>query len=136
MTDLLGGQFDVMCDQTTGTTSQIKQGKIKGYAATTRARLAVLPDLPTLDEAGLKGFEVTAWHAMWAPKGMPADVTEKLTAALQAALKDSRVIERFADLGTEPVPMEQATPAALKAQLQAEVAKWRPVLTAAGAKGN
>jgi putative tricarboxylic transport membrane protein len=136
MTDLLGGQFDVMCDQTTGTTSQIKQGKIKGYAATTRARLAVLPDLPTLDEAGLKGFEVTAWHAMWAPKGLPADVTEKLTAALHAALKDPRVIERFADLGTEPVPMDQATPAALKAQLQAEVAKWRPVLTAAGAKGN
>jgi tripartite-type tricarboxylate transporter receptor subunit TctC len=136
MTDLLGGQFDMMCDQTTGTTSQIKQGKIKGYAATTRARLAVLPELPTLDEAGLKGFEVTAWHAMWAPKGMPTAVTEKLTAALQTALKDPRVIERFADLGTEPVPMEQATPAALKAQLQAEVAKWRPVLTAAGAKGN
>jgi tripartite-type tricarboxylate transporter receptor subunit TctC len=67
---------------------------------------------------------------------VPAAATEKLTAALQAALKDPRVIERFADLGTEPVPMEQATPAALKAQLQAEVAKWRPVLTAAGAKGN
>ena len=136
MTDLLGGQFDMMCDQTTGTTTQIKQGTIKGYAATTRARLAVLPDLPTLDEAGLKGFEVTAWHAMWAPKGLPAAATEKLTAALQAALKDPKVIERFADLGTEPVKMEQATPAALKAQLQAEVAKWRPVLTAAGAKGN
>ena len=73
---------------------------------------------------------------MWAPKGVPAAVTEKLTAALQTALKDPRVIERFADLGTEPVPMEQATPAALKAQLQAEVAKWRPVLKAAGAKGN
>lgn len=136
MTDLLGGQFDMMCDQTTNTTSQIKEGKIKGYAATTRARLAVLPDLPTLDEAGLKGFEVTAWHAMWAPKGLPADVVAKLNAALQAALKDPKVIERLAALGTEPVPMELATPAALKAHLEAEVAKWGRVIKAAGAKGN
>jgi tripartite-type tricarboxylate transporter receptor subunit TctC len=135
MTDLLGGQFDLLCDQTTTTTNQIKEGKIKGYAATTRARLAVLPDLPTLDEAGLKGFEVTAWHAMWAPRGLPADATTKLTAALQAALKDPKVIERLAALGTEPVPQEQATPAALKAQLVAEVAKWDPVIKASGAKG-
>jgi tripartite-type tricarboxylate transporter receptor subunit TctC len=136
MTDLLGGQFDLLCDQTTTTTNQIKEGKIKGYAATTRARLAVLPNLPTLDEAGLKGFEVTAWHAMWAPKGLPADAVAKLNAALQAALKDPKVIERLAALGTEPVPPEQATPAALKAQLQAEVAKWGPVIKAAGAKGD
>src|SRR4029453_597715 len=88
MTDLLGGQFDWMCDQTTTTTAQIREGKIKGYAATTRQRLAVLPDLPTLEESGLKGFEVTAWHAMWAPKGVPADVIDKLSAALQAALKE------------------------------------------------
>jgi tripartite-type tricarboxylate transporter receptor subunit TctC len=135
MTDLLGGVFDVMCDQTTGTTNQIKGGKIKGYAATTRARLSVLPDLPTLDEAGLKGFEVTAWHAMWAPKGLPADVVGKLNAALQGALKDSRVIERMAALGFEPVPLDQATPAVLKAHLTAEVAKWGPILKAAGAKG-
>jgi tripartite-type tricarboxylate transporter receptor subunit TctC len=135
MTDLLGGQFDLLCDQTTTTTNQIREGKIKGYAATTRARLAVLPNLPTLDEAGLNGFEVTAWHAMWAPKGLPADATTKLTAALQAALKDPKVIERLAALGTEPVPQEQATPAALKAQLVAEVAKWGPVIKASGAKG-
>jgi tripartite-type tricarboxylate transporter receptor subunit TctC len=135
MTDLLGGQFDLMCDQTTTTTNQIKEGKIKGYASTTKARLAVLPDLPTLDEAGLKGFEVTAWHAMWAPKGLSADAITKLTAALQAALKDPKVIERLAALGTEPVPLEQATPAALKAHLTAEVAKWGPVIKAAGARG-
>ena len=79
MTDLLGGQFDVMCDQTTTTAAQIREGKIKGYAATTRQRLAVLPDLPTLDEAGLKGFEVAAWHAMWAPRGLPAEVSKRLT---------------------------------------------------------
>jgi tripartite-type tricarboxylate transporter receptor subunit TctC len=135
MNDLLGGQFDMMCDQTTGTTNQIKNGKIKGYAATTRERLKVLPELPTLDESGIKGFEVTAWHAMWGPKGMPAEATEKLTAALQAALKDEKVIERFASLATEPVKLDQANPAALKAHLVAEVAKWGPVIKAAGAKG-
>lgn len=136
MTDLLGGQFDVMCDQTTGTTAQINDGKIKGYAATTMARLKVLPDLPTLDEVGLKGFEVAAWHAMWAPKGLPADVQKKLNAALQAALKDPKVIERLAALGTEPVKPEQATPEALTAHLKAEVAKWSPVIKASGAKAN
>jgi tripartite-type tricarboxylate transporter receptor subunit TctC len=136
MNDLLGGQFDMMCDQTTGTTNQIKAGKIKGYAATTATRLKVLPELPTLDESGLKGFEVSAWHAMWAPKGLPADVTDKLVAALQVALKDEKVIERLADLGTEPVPQDLATPAALSKQLASEVAKWGPVIKAAGVKGN
>jgi len=135
MTDLLGGVFDLMCDQSTTTTNQIREGKIKGYAATTKARLTVLPDLPTLDEAGLKGFEVTAWHAMWAPKGLPADVVAKLNSALQAALKDPKVIERLAALGTEPVPLEFATPAALKSHLTAEVAKWSPVIKASGDKG-
>ena len=108
MTDLLGGQFDMMCDQTTTTTAQIREGKIKGYAATTLKRLAVLPDLPTLDEAGLKGFEVTAWHAMWAPRGLPADVSKRLTGALQAALKDPKVSERLAALGAVPVPRATA----------------------------
>jgi tripartite-type tricarboxylate transporter receptor subunit TctC len=136
MNDLLGGQFDLMCDQTTTTVNPIKDGRIIGYAVTTPARLAVLPDLPTLDEAGLKGFEVTAWHAMWAPKGLPAPVVEKLTAALKVALKEPKVIERFASLGIEPVAMALATPDALKAHLEAEVAKWGPVIAAAGVKGN
>ncbi len=136
MSDLLGGQFDMMCDQTTNTTNQIKEGKIKGYAATTLARLKVLPDLPTLDESGIKGFEASAWHAMWAPKGLPAEVRAKLVSALQAGLKDETVIKRFADLGTEPVSLDKATPEALKAHLVAEVAKWTPVIKASGAKGN
>ena len=136
MADLLGGQFDVMCDQTTGTTEQIKGGTIKGYAATTKQRLAVLPNLPTLDESGLKGFEVTAWHAMWAPKGLPKDVADKLSGALMGALKDPKVIERLAQLGAEPVKPEQQGPAALSAHLKAEVAKWSPVIQAAGVKVN
>lgn len=136
MSDLLGGQFDMMCDQTTTTTAQIKDAKIKGYAATTKERLKILPDLPTLDEAGLKNFEVTAWHAMWAPKGLPADAQKKLSDALQAALKDPKVIERLAALGIEPVKPEQATPEALSAHLKAEVAKWSPVIQASGAKAN
>lgn len=136
MTDLIGGQFDWMCDQTTTTTAQIKENKIKGYAATTKQRLKVLPDLPTLDESGLKNFEVTAWHAMWAPKGLPAEVGRKLSDALLAALKDPKVAERLAALGAIPVPPEQTGPAALAAHLKAEVAKWTPVIQAAGVKAN
>ena len=136
MNDLLSGQFDVMCDQTTNTTNQIKEGKIKGFAVTTKTRVSSLPDLPTLDSGAVKGFEVAAWHAMWAPKGLPQDVSDKLVAALQAALRDPKVIERFASLGTEPVPADLATPAALKAHLIAEVPRWGAVIKASGAKGN
>jgi tripartite-type tricarboxylate transporter receptor subunit TctC len=136
MNDLLAGQFDVMCDQTTNTTNQIKEGKIKGFAVTTKAKVSSLPDLPTLDATAVKGFEATAWHAMWAPKGLPKEATDKLVPALQAALKDPKVIERFASLGTEPVAAALATPAALKSQLEAEVKRWSAVIKAAGVKGN
>jgi putative tricarboxylic transport membrane protein len=136
MNDLLGGQFDVMCDQTTNTTNQIKENRIKGFAVTTKAKVSSLPDLPTLDSGAIKGFEASAWHAMWAPKGLPKEASDRLVAALQAALKDPKVIERFASLGTEPVSAELATPAALKAHLTAEVPRWGAVIKAAGAKGN
>jgi tripartite-type tricarboxylate transporter receptor subunit TctC len=126
----------VMCDQTTNTTNQIKEGKIKGFAVTTKAKVSSLPELPTLDGGAVKGFEVSAWHAMWAPKGLPQEATDKLVTALQAALKDPKVIERFASLGTEPVQADQATPAALKAHLTAEVPRWSAVIKASGAKGN
>jgi tripartite-type tricarboxylate transporter receptor subunit TctC len=132
MTDLLGGQVDMMCDQTTNTTSQIKSGKIKAYAVTTKKRVPSLPDLPTLDESGVPGFEVAIWHAIYAPKGTPKEAIDKLAGALQTALKDPKVIERFADLGTEPVAQDRATPAALGAYLQSELAKWKPVIEAAG----
>jgi tripartite-type tricarboxylate transporter receptor subunit TctC len=134
MNDLLGSQFDIMCDQTTNTTNQIKDGKIKGYAVTTKAKVSSLPDLPTLDSGPMKGFEVSAWHALWAPKGLPKDVTDKLVNALQTALKDAKVIERFASLGTEPVSQQLATPAALKDHLVAEVPRWGAVIKAAGVK--
>jgi tripartite-type tricarboxylate transporter receptor subunit TctC len=136
MNDLLGGQFDVMCDQTTNTTNQIKESRIKGYAVTTKAKVSSLPELPTLDSAALPGFEASAWHAMWAPKGLPKEATDKLVAALQAALKDPKVIARFADLGTEPVAQNLATPEALKSQLTSEVKRWDAVIKAAGVKGN
>jgi tripartite-type tricarboxylate transporter receptor subunit TctC len=132
MTDLLGGQVDVLCDQTTNTAGQIKSGKIKGYAVTTKEKVPSLPDLPTLDSSGLPGFEVAVWHGLYAPKGTPPEVVDKLAAALQAALEDPKVIERFADLGTVPVVQDRATPAALDQHLQAEIAKWRPVIEAAG----
>jgi len=136
MNDLLGGQFDVMCDQTTNTTNQIKEARIKGFAVTTKLKVSSLPDLPPLDAGAVKGFEVSAWHAMWAPKGLPKEASDKLVAALQAALKDPKVIERFASLGTEPVAAQLATPEALKSHLTAEVPRWAAVIKAAGAKGN
>ncbi len=132
MNDLLGGQIDFMCDQTTNTTSQIKSGKIKAYAVTTAKRVPSFPNLPTMQEEGLKGFEVSVWHAMYAPKGTPQPVVDALVKANQAALKDEGVIKRFADLGTEPVSADKATPAYLQKFLAAEIAKWGPIIQKAG----
>ncbi|ANH06955.1 tripartite tricarboxylate transporter substrate binding protein BugD [Shinella sp. HZN7] len=132
MTDLLGGQVDVMCDQTTNTTKQIQGGTIKAYAVTSPARLDNLPDVPTAEEAGLAGFQVGIWHGIYAPKGTPAEVTERLSRSLQVALKDPNVVARFAELGTAPSAEEEATPAALKAKLEGEIARWKPVIEAAG----
>jgi tripartite-type tricarboxylate transporter receptor subunit TctC len=133
MNDLLGGQVDFMCDQTTNTTSQIRAEKIKVYGVTTKKRLASLPKVPTMDEAGLKGFEVSVWHGLYAPKATPKPVIDALVKALQFALKDGVVKERFADLGTEPVAENRATPAALHAHLKAEIDKWSPIIKKAGA---
>jgi tripartite-type tricarboxylate transporter receptor subunit TctC len=132
MTDLLGGQVDIMCDQTTNTTKQIQGGTIKAYAVTSPARLKIFPDLPTAEEAGLKGFQVGIWHGIYAPKGTPAEITDRLSKSLQKALKDPNVAARFAELGTEPSSEADATPAALKAKLEGEIARWKPVIEAAG----
>lgn len=132
MNDLLGGQVDLMCDQTTNTTSQIKGEKIKAYGVTTKARVSSLPNLPTLHEAGLPNFEVAVWHGLYAPKGTPKAVIDRLTKSLQTALKDETVKQRFAELGTEPVSQERATPQALRTQLKSEIDKWAPVIKKAG----
>jgi tripartite-type tricarboxylate transporter receptor subunit TctC len=132
MNDLLGGQVDIMCDQTTNTTAQIKAEKIKVYGVTTPKRIPSLPNVPTMDEAGLKGFEVSVWHGLYAPKGTPKTVIDKLTKALQAALKDATLRQRFADLGAETVAENRATPEALRKHLKAEIDKWAPIIKKAG----
>ena len=132
MNDLLGGQVDFMCDQTTNTTSQIKAKKIKVYGVTTKTRVKSLPDIPTMHEAGLPNFEVSVWHALYAPKGTPKPVIDKLTKSLQDALKDANVKQRFGDLGTEPVDEKRATPEALRAHLKSEIDRWAPIIKKAG----
>jgi tripartite-type tricarboxylate transporter receptor subunit TctC len=128
MNDLLGGQVDFMCDQTTSTSNQIKAGKVKVYGVTTLTRVPSLKDVPTLDEQGLKGFNIAIWHALYAPKGTPKPVIDKLSAALQEALKDPLVKQRFNDLGTDPVDPKRGTPEALRTHLKAEIDKWAPII--------
>lgn len=132
MNDLLGGQVDLMCDQTTNTTGQIKGGKIKAYAVTTPTRVASLPDVPTLQQSGVTGADVGVWHGLYAPKGTPKAAVDKLAAALQVALADPTVKVRFAELGTEPVPAAQATPDALGKHLKSQIDLWAPIIKKAG----
>ena len=132
MNDLLGGQVDFMCDQTTNTTSQIKGGKVKVYGVTTKARVPSLPDVPTLDQEGVKGFEVSIWHGLYAPKGTPKAAMDKLVAALQEGVKDPTVKQRFAELGATTYPPDKATPAALQAMVKSEMDKWGPLIKKAG----
>ncbi|GIX24259.1 MAG: hypothetical protein KatS3mg122_1490 [Caldimonas sp.] len=134
MTDLIGGQVDIMCDQTTNTTPQIAAGKVKAYAVTTLQRLNTpeLRNLPTLDESGLKGFNVTIWHGLYAPKGTPKPVLDKLNAALKEALKDPEFIKRQAALGAMVVTDARTNPAEHKKFVEAEINKWGPVIKAAG----
>jgi tripartite-type tricarboxylate transporter receptor subunit TctC len=132
MTDILGSQVDILCDQTTNTTGHINSGKVKGFAVTTTKRLATLPNLPTMDEAGAKGFEVVAWHGLYAPKGTPKPVIDKLVGALQEALADATVRQRFTDLGAVTYGKDKQTPQALQAHLKAEIEKWAPLIKKAG----
>ncbi|MCC6195410.1 MAG: tripartite tricarboxylate transporter substrate binding protein BugD [Burkholderiales bacterium] len=132
MNDLLGGQVDFMCDQTTNTTGQIKAGKVKVYAVTTPKRVPSLPDVPTMQESGLKDFDVAVWHGLYAPAGTPKAAIDKLANALQVALKDPKIKERFAELGTEPVAADRATPAALGKHLKAQIELWSPIIKKAG----
>ncbi len=135
MNDLIGGQVDVMCDQTTNTTSQIEAGRVKAFAVTTAKPLSghkLLKDYPSLQEMGLKGFNLTIWHAMYAPKGTPADVTKKLNDALKVALKDPEFIKKQEALGAVVVTDNRVTPAGHKAFVAGEITKLKTVIDAAG----
>ena len=132
MTALLGGQVDVLCDQTTQTIPQIKADKVKFYGVTTKQRIQALPDAPTLDEQGWRDFEVVVWHGIYVPKGTPREAIDKLNEALRAALKDPAVAARFAELGAQIVPESKQTPAGLRDWLKSEIDKWQPVIRNAG----
>ena len=128
MADLLGGQVDILCDQTTQTTPQILSGKLRALAITSPRRLETLKDVPT----GLPGFELSVWHGMYAPKGTPKPVVDKIVASMQAALKDPDLVKRFTDLGSVIESPERQTPDALSRYLKSEIDKWAPIIKKAG----
>lgn len=132
MTDLIGGQVDLLCDQTTQTVPIINDNRVKVYGVTTTKRLAALPNVPTLDEQGLKGFEVKVWHGLYTPKNTPKDALEKLNKALRDALNDPVIRQRMTELSSDIPPAEKITPEGLRSHLEAEIAKWGPVIRRAG----
>jgi tripartite-type tricarboxylate transporter receptor subunit TctC len=132
MAALMGGQIDLMCDQTTNTTAQIKSGRVKVYGVTSNTRVPSLQFVPTLAEAGLKNFEVVVWHGLYVAKGTPKPVLDKLNAALKVAVQDANFKAKLAELGAEPVPVAKATPESLRKHLEAEINKWGPIIKKAG----
>lgn len=132
MNALLGGQVDLLCDQTTQTLQHIRAGNVKLYGVTTRERIRSLPDTPTLDESGLKGFEVKVWHGVYAPRGTPAAIVDRFGAALRAALKDPAVVQRMTELGADIVPESKQTTEGLRSWLRPEIDKWGALIRSAG----
>lgn len=132
MNALLAGQVDLLCDQTTSTTPFIKAGSVKLYGVTTPSRLKTLPDTPTLQEQGLKGFQIVVWHGIYAPKGTPKEAVDKFGAALRAALKDPAVVQRLTDLGAVIPSDDKLSPEGLKTWLDQETQRYAPVIKAAG----
>ena len=132
MNDLLGGQVDMMCDQTTNTVQQIKAGKVKAIGATSPKRLAQLPDVPTLAEQGLSGFELGVWHGLYAPRGTPKAALDRLNQALNITIKDASFNARLAEFGAVTVSPSLATPDGLRSHLISEIAKWGPIIKKAG----
>lgn len=128
LTDLLGGQVDLLCDQTTQTIPYIKDGSVKAFGTTTLKRLPAIPNVPTLDEQGLKGFEVKVWHGMYAPKGTPKPILDKLNAALKKALNTPDVKKRLADANIDIVAVGKINDKGLKDHLDAEINKWGPII--------
>ena len=134
MQDLMAGQIDLMVDQASNSLAQVKAGKVRAYAITDEKRLAAAPDIPTVGEAGLPGFQVEIWSAIWAPKGTPKNIVAKLNGAIVEALADPVVQKRFAEVGLDVPPRAKQTPEALAAHQQAEVKKWWPMIKAANIK--
>jgi tripartite-type tricarboxylate transporter receptor subunit TctC len=132
LNDVIAGHVDVYCDPATGPTPHIKAGTLKGYAITSKKRVPTLPEVPTSAEAGLPTFDVTTWYGLYAPRDTPKPAIDTLVTALQKALKDPAVVNRFAELSMQPVEEERATPAALEAFLKAEIERWGRVIREAG----
>ena len=132
MVDLMGGHVDLLCDQTSTTSAHIKAGAIKTYGVTSKTRVASLPGVPTLDEQGLASFEAVSWFGLWAPKGVPKPVLDKLVAALQVAVVDPAFKTWLTELGGAPVPLAQANPESLRMLLKSEIDKWTPIIKKAG----
>jgi len=136
LTDLMGGQVDVLCDQTSGTVPPVKAGKVKAYAAAGKSRLSGLPDVPAITEAGVQGLDINISFGLYAPKGTPKPVLDQLTAALQKSVSDPEVRQRLEAMGISAVSPDQARPEALRAHLKYEMDTLGPLLTKAGVKPN
>jgi len=134
MQDLISGQIQIMIDQSSNSLPQVRNKLIKAFAVTSKTRLAVAPDIPTVDEAGMPGFYISVWHGLWVPKDTPKPIIAKLAAAVRAAFADPVTRKRFLDLGQEIPPVEQQTPEALGAYQKAEIEKWWPLIKAANIK--
>jgi tripartite-type tricarboxylate transporter receptor subunit TctC len=132
--DLVAGQIDLMIDQISNVLGQIRAGRVRGYAVTSKTRALVAPELPTVDEAGLPDFHISVWHGLWAPKNTPRETVARLNGAVIEALADVNVRARFADIGQEIYPIDQQRPDALAALQKAEIEKWWPIIKAAGIK--
>ena len=134
MQDLVAGNIDLTLDTPAISMSQVRSGNIKAYAVTAKSRIAVAPEIPTTDEAGLPGFYFSFWHAFWAPKGTPPEVVAKLNDAAVKALANPAIRQKLVDLAQDIFPREQLTPEALAAFHKAEIDKWWPIIKAAGIK--
>jgi tripartite-type tricarboxylate transporter receptor subunit TctC len=132
LTDLMGGQVQLMCDQTTNLAGQLKAGSVKSYGATTMQRVAAFKDIPTMNEQGLKNFEVNVWHGVYAPKGTPKDATDKISAALQAGINDAGYKAKMADLGANIPNAKNSSAAGHKAHLKSQIDLWTPIIRKAG----
>jgi tripartite-type tricarboxylate transporter receptor subunit TctC len=132
LTDLMGGQVQLMCDQTTNLAGQLKAGSVKAYGATTLQRIPAFKDIPTLSEQGLKDFQVNVWHGVYAPKGTNKDAADKLVAAIKATINDASYKAKMADLGVVVPNEKNASPAGHKAHLKAQIDLWTPIIKKAG----